>query len=137
MDRSSVQAWLDRYVAAWKSYDENEIAALFAEDATYRYHPWDEGDDVVRGRADIVEAWLTPDGSASERDEPGTYDGKYEAWAVDGDRAVAVGWSKYWADASRSTLERTYDNAYLLRFDADGRCVEFTEFFMERKKPSA
>ena len=25
-------------------------AALFSEDARYRYHPWDEGDDVVEGR---------------------------------------------------------------------------------------
>jgi ketosteroid isomerase-like protein len=133
MDRAAVQDWLDRYVAAWQSYDRAAIGDLFAADATYRYHPHDEGDDVVRGRDAIVSSWVEPEGSASERDEPGTYDAKYEAYAVDGDRAVAVGWSRYFKDASQSTVERTYDNVFLMRFDDDGRCKEFTELFMERK----
>ncbi len=42
MDRQSFQGWLDRYVEAWKSYDEQQIRALFSEDATYRFHPQDE-----------------------------------------------------------------------------------------------
>ena len=132
MDRSTVQAWLDRYVEAWKSYAPDQIASLFAADATYRYHPYDSDDDVVRGRDAIVRDWLEPDGNASTRDVPGTYDGQYEPYAVDGDRAVAIGWSRYWSDASRAKLERTYDNVYLLRFDGDGRCTEFTELFMKR-----
>jgi ketosteroid isomerase-like protein len=131
MDRSAVQDWLDRYVAAWKSYDTDEIAALFAEDATYRYHPYDDGRSVVHGRDAIVRDWLAPDGNASSRDEPGTYDARYVAYAVEGDRAVAVGTSRYYTDASRSTLERVFHNAYLLRFDDEGRCIEFTEFFMQ------
>lgn len=132
MDRSTVQGWLDRYVEAWKSYDPDQIASLFAEDATYRYHPYDPADQVVRGRDAIVRDWIEPDGNASTRDAPGTYDGHYEPYAVDGDRAVAVGWSRYWSDQSRAKLERTYDNVYLLRFDGDGRCIEFTELFMKR-----
>jgi len=135
MDRSTVQAWLDRYVAAWKSYDANEIAALFAEDATYRYHPYDSGDDVVRGRDAIVRDWTEPEGNASSRDAAGTYDAQYEPFAVDGDRAVAVGTSRYYTDTSQSTVERVYDNVYLLRFDDDGQCVEFTEFFMKEPEP--
>ena len=39
---------------AWKTYDRDQVAALFAEDATYRYHPFDSGDDVLRGRDAIV-----------------------------------------------------------------------------------
>jgi uncharacterized protein (TIGR02246 family) len=135
MDRDTVQAWLDRYVEAWKTYDPQAIGDLFAEDATYRYHPWDEGDDVARGRTAIVAAWTEPDGSASERDAPGTYDARYEAWAVDGARAVAVGWSRYWTDASRATERAVYDNVFLLEFDDDGRCRSFTEVFAERPKP--
>ncbi len=137
MDRSSVQAWLDRYVAAWKSYDPDEIGALFGEDATYRYHPYDPDDEVVRGRDAIVRDWIGPEGNASSRDTPGSYDGHYEPYAVDGDRAVAVGSSHYWSDGTRSRLERIYDNVYLLRFDADGRCVEFTELFMTRPDPAS
>ena len=55
----------------------------------------------------------------------------YEPYAVEGDRAVAVGWSRYYTDASKAKLEREYRNAYLLAFDAEGRCTLFTEFFME------
>jgi hypothetical protein len=66
---------------------------------------------------------------------PGTrrapYDAHYEPYVVDGDGAVAVGKSSYWTDATRSTLERIYYNAFLLRFDEEGRCVEFTEYFLK------
>ena len=124
MTRADVQRWLDRYVAAWKSYDAAEIADLFSADAEYRYHPWD---DPVRGREAIVADWIAPVGSASSRDAEGTYDAAYEAWAVDGDRAVAVGTSDYFTDASRTKRDRRYHNVYLLEFDADGRCRSFTE----------
>jgi hypothetical protein len=134
MDRTTVQAWLDRYVEAWLTYDPATIGDLFSEDATYRYHPYDEGDDVVRGRDAIVAAWTEPEGSASSRDAPGTYEARYEPFAVDGDRAVAVGWSRYWTDASRAEERTVYDNVYLLEFDADGRCKSFTEVFIERPK---
>jgi ketosteroid isomerase-like protein len=42
MDREGAQRWLDRYVAAWRSYDRDEVSGLFAEDVAYRYHPYDE-----------------------------------------------------------------------------------------------
>jgi uncharacterized protein (TIGR02246 family) len=131
MDRSAVQAWLDRYVDAWRSYDPDAIGALFAEDATYRYHPYDPEDEVLRGRDAIVADWRQP----ANRDTPGTYEGKYEPYAVDGDRAVAIGTSSYWTDETRSTLARIYYNVYLLRFDGEGRCVEFREYY--RKGPDA
>ena len=134
MDRSAVQSWLDRYVEAWTSYDPAAVGDLFSAGATYRYHPWDEGDDVVHGREAIVSAWVEPEGAASGRDAEGTYDGHYEAYAVDGDRAVGVGWSRYWTDASRATLRATYHNVFLLRFDDDGRCAEFTEIFAEEPR---
>ena len=56
--------------------------------------------------------------------------GHYEPYAVEGDRAVATGTSSYWTDASKSTLDRVYDNVFLLVFDGDGRCTSFTEYFM-------
>ena len=135
MDRPTAQAWLDRYVAAWKSYDRDAIAALFAEDATYRFHPYDPEDEVVRGNDAIADYWLAPDGDASTRDAPGTYDGEYSVYAVDGDRVVATGRSLYWTDASRATPKPTYHNAFLLEFDAAGRCRSFTELYM--KEPDA
>jgi ketosteroid isomerase-like protein len=123
MDFTAVQDWLDRYIAAWNTYDEAAIQALFAENATYRYHPYD--DEYLHGRDAIVQNWL------ENRDDPGTFEARYEPYAVDGDRAVALGWSRYYEDASKAKLLRIYDNVFVMRFDADGRCVEFTEYFMQ------
>jgi hypothetical protein len=136
MDRSTVQAWLDRYIEAWKRYDRATIGDLFSSDATYRYHPYDDNGDVLHGRDAIVRSWVEPDGDQGDRDEPGSYDARYEPFAVDGGRAVAIGWSRYWTDDTRSTLESLYDNVFLMRFDGDGRCAEFTELFMKRPIPA-
>lgn len=123
MDAAAVDRWLARYVAAWKSYDRNAIGELFSADAAYRYHPYDE---PVVGRDAIVESWLEED----RLDEPGSFEGGYSAFAVDGDRAVAVGESTYFDE--NGAVDRVYDNVYLLRFDGEGRCSEFTEWFMKR-----
>src|SRR4051794_9871597 len=121
LDHAQFQDWLNRYVAAWKSYEPQEIGDLFSADAEYLYHPQIE---AVRGRDQIVASWL--DG----RDEPGTYDAEYEPIAIDGDSHVARGWSRY-LEADGSTLKDEYFNIYLCRFDADGRCSHFTEWWMQ------
>jgi ketosteroid isomerase-like protein len=128
-----VDRWLADYVAAWLSYDRAKIEALFAEDIAYRYHP---EDDAIEGRAAVVESWLGegdhPD--ASSRDEPGTFEAAYRAIAVDGDVAVATGISSYREEAG-GPIVRVYDNCFVMQFDSDGRCSEFTEWFMKRKNP--
>lgn len=126
MNRHDVQDWLDRYVAAWRANEPEPIRELFTEDATYSYRPWESEDQTVRGREAIVSSWL------EEPDDPGAWEAHYEPYAVDGDRAVAVGWSRY--AAASDEPERTYHNAYLLRFAPDGRCAEFREFYMEEGK---
>jgi hypothetical protein len=131
MTHDQVQGWLDAYLAAWKSYDEDDIAALFSEDAEYRYRPSDE---PIRGREEIVRAWLAPGEDESGRDEPGTFDGAYEPFAVDGERAVAIGTSTYWTDASRSELRDVFYNCWLLEFDGDGRCRSFTEYWIQARE---
>lgn len=130
MTHEDVKAWLDRYVAAWETYDPEAIGDLFSEGAEYRYHP---SDPPVVGRDAVVASWLGPTGSASGRDEPGTYAAAYRPFVVEGRRAVAVGWSRYWTDATRSTQRTVYDNCFLLEFDEGGRCRSFTEFFRERR----
>jgi SnoaL-like domain len=126
-----VDRWLEAYVEAWKSYDPGQIEALFTEHVRYRYHPADE---PIEGRAAVVESWLGegdhPD--ASERDEPGTYEARYRAFAVDGDAAVATGTSSY-KDSPDGPVARVYDNCFVMRFDSEGRCRVFTEWFVERK----
>ncbi|MDQ2689072.1 MAG: nuclear transport factor 2 family protein [Chloroflexota bacterium] len=121
MNRDGVQAWLDRYIVAWRANDRGPIEELFTEDAVYSYRPWLSDEHTVRGRDAIIASWL------EEPDDPGSWEAHYEPYAVDGDRAVAVGWSRY--AASDGAPERTYHNAYLLRFAPDGRCAEFREFY--------
>jgi uncharacterized protein (TIGR02246 family) len=127
----TVQAWLDGYERAWETYDPEQVAALFSEDAEYRWHPADE---PLVGRDEIVRAWVAPEGDESSRDPEGTYLGEYRPFAVDGHRAVAIGTSTYWTDASRSKVDRLYYNSWLLEFDDDGRCRSFTEYYMSPRK---
>ena len=122
MERSDVQTWLDNYVAAWRANERGPIEELFTPDAVYGYRPWDSDEHTMRGRDAVVGSWL------EEPDAPASWEAKYEPFAVEGDRAVAVGWSRYAADGDEP--EKTYHNAYLLRFAPDGRCAEFHEFYM-------
>jgi ketosteroid isomerase-like protein len=130
MDRAAVDRWLEDYVEAWKSYDRDQIRALFAEDVSYRYHPYDE---PIVGREAVVESWLGEGEheGASTRDPEGTYGASYRAVAVDGDVAVATGSSSYSASPG-GPIEKVYDNCFVMRFDGDGRCSEFTEWYIQR-----
>jgi ketosteroid isomerase-like protein len=130
MDPVQVEAWLRAYVEAWKSYDREAIGALFSDDVQYRYHPYD---NPVEGRRAVVESWLGEGEheGASERDEEGTYDAAYRPMAVDGDVAVATGSSTYLTEPG-GPVEKVYDNCFVMRFDAAGRCREFTEWFVKR-----
>lgn len=132
MDKATADRWLEAYVQAWKSYDHERIAALFASDVTYRYHPFD---DPIGGRQAVVASWLGEGhaAGASTRDEPGTYQASYRAIAVDGQVVVATGSTFY--SKPDGPVERVFDNCFVIRFDADGRCEDFTEWFIERPRP--
>ena len=129
LTHEQVQAWLDAYSRAWETYDPKDIAALFSADAEYRYHP---NDEPVRGRDAIVSSWLGE--GASTPDQPGTWEAEYHTVAVDGDVAVAIGSTTY-ATEPGGPVDRIYDNCFVLRFDADGRCREFTEWYVKRPSP--
>lgn len=123
MERTAFAEWLDAYVAAWKSYEPEAIGVLFAVDAEYRYHPKDE---PVVGREAIVASWL------EDRDEPGRFEGAYEPLAIDGDVHVASGWSRYF-DAG-GDLDDEYWNVYVCRFDGEGRCRDFVEYWIRSRE---
>ena len=127
MDEATVAHWLTDYVDAWRTYDQAAIGALFSEDAVYRFHPWDEGEETVRGREAIVSNWL------EEPDATGSWTAEYRPWAVDGDRVVAVGTTRYLTKDPQA-VEREYRNIFLLEFDADNRCKAFTELYMPRPR---
>jgi hypothetical protein len=113
-----LQAWLDAYVAAWRSYDRAAIGALFSEHATYAYYPYSEPE---RGRDAIVASWL------DDRDEPGSWEAAYAPLMIDGDRAIATGETSY-------ANGRRFSNLFVMRFDDDGRCGDFVEWFIEQPR---
>lgn len=125
MDRNQVQQWLDDYISAWASNDADQIGRLFTEDAVYNYRPWTDEKNTVTGRDAIVASWQ------ESPDDPDTWVAEYSPYAVDGDKAVAVGHTRY--EASGEHAERTYHNAFLLQFDGE-LCAEFSEFYVLEKK---
>jgi hypothetical protein len=95
-----------------------------------RYHPYD---DPIVGREAVVASWLGESDSddASTRDAPGTYSAHYAPVAVDDDVVVATGTSSY-SERPDGPIVRTYHNCFVMRFDHEGRCREFTEYYIQR-----
>jgi hypothetical protein len=122
MDKAGFQDWLDRYVAAWKSYNPDDIAELFSDDIVYKYHPLDEG---TIGRDEVVKDWV------DNKDDEGRYDAQYEPAAIDGDTYVAKGHSDYFDENGK--LRDQYFNIYLIKFDGEGRATEFIEYWIQNR----
>jgi ketosteroid isomerase-like protein len=117
-DTQTVQDWVDGYRRAWESNDEGDIRALFTDDATYRFHPYD--DDPESGVDAIVTTWLR------NRDEPGDVTFEVRAINVDGDTAFVQAVTDY---VKRGDV---YDNLWVVELAADGRARAFTEWYMKR-----
>jgi len=94
-------------------------------------------DGNVRSPYSELASWLGDGGSpdASGRDQPGTYNASYRAVAVDAAVAVATGSTRY-REEPGGPITRTFDNCFVIRFDDDGRCVDFVEWFIERPTSS-
>ncbi len=112
---AEVQAWLDAYVHAWRDNDAAATRALFAEDASYAYHPYEE---PLHGREAIVASWL------ESPDDPSSWDGAYAPRLIDGRRAIATGTTRY-------ASGHVFSNLFELEFDADGACTRFVEWYVE------
>jgi uncharacterized protein (TIGR02246 family) len=115
--------WLDRYEQAWRTNDPDQIRALFTDDATYRWHPWEEPADGADGVDEIVEAWL------EQLDDPDDWTLECEPVAVDGDVAVARCITRYRATARGPA--RVFHNLWVLTLEEDGRCSDYLEYYMK------
>ena len=107
-------AWVDGYVRAWNSNDPAAIGALFTQDAAYYTEPYSP---PWRGRDEIVRRWL------DRKDEPGETEFRWHPIAVTQDVAVVQGETVYPAPDT--------SNLWIIRLDAEGRCTEFTEWWIQ------
>jgi hypothetical protein len=123
MDRAGFRAWLQRYVDAWRLNDPVAVGDLFSPEVRYAFDPFGE---AVVGRNAVIESWL------DDADDPASWEADYEVLAIDGDVFVAHGRTRYLTD-DRSAIDREFANVFVCRFDEDGRCREFTEYYMRRR----
>jgi ketosteroid isomerase-like protein len=111
--RASFEAWIAAYERAWRTAGTAQLAALFAEDASYRMSPYAQ---PVHGLEAIGELW--------ERERAGPeeeFELSFETVAVEGDTAVARIEVAYATGAE-------YRDLWIVRFGPDGRCREFEEW---------
>ncbi len=116
MNQSPVERWVEGYIEAWRSNEPNDIGALFTDDARYftapDREPW-------TGREGITEGWL------GRKDEQGQWSFRHELVAECAGLAFVRGWTEYVEPPTR------YSNLWVIRMEGDGRCSEFTEWWME------
>lgn len=112
--------WIERYKTAWASNAPDDIRALFSLDATYSYRPNDPR--RVRGVDDIAASWI------ESKDDPG--DCTFEYWVLSetGELAIVQGVTDYTASGGL-----VYDNLWVIRWGADERADDFTEWYIARE----
>jgi ketosteroid isomerase-like protein len=115
VDRAGFTAWIDGYERSWRTAGTGHLAGIFTEDASYRHSPYEA---ALVGLPAIAADW------ESERDGAGEeFTLAAEVVAVDGDTAVAKVLVRYGAPVAQE-----YQDLWLVRFAADGRCAAFEEW---------
>jgi ketosteroid isomerase-like protein len=110
-----VRIWLSDYERAWRAPGTALARDLFSEDASYQLAPYDP---PIVGGAAIADMW--------ERERQGPdeqFTMESEIVAVEGDTAVVRVWVAY-----STGTQREYRDLWVIRFDANGRCLAFEEW---------
>lgn len=118
MDKQAFDSWLQGYIRAWHTNDRKDIGGLFAEHARYYTGPFDE---PWQGREAIISEWI------NRQDDFRNVCFRYEILAVTGNVGIMRGWTTYLRPP------REYSNIWLVHFNEQGQCTEFTEWWVERK----
>ena len=115
--------WLEGYRQAFIAFDAEAAGELFSEDATYQDSPYA---DPVVGRVATAAYWRMVAELMSDVEI------ECEVVAVSGDVGVA-----HLRDAltrvSSGTRAR-YDGIFVVRFDRDGRSIDFREWWVQEPR---
>jgi SnoaL-like domain len=117
---SQTRQWLDGYIRAWRSKSEDDVRALFTDDAEYWFRPDDP--EPARGIDAIIAMW----------GEPESPNPVYELDVlIENDRlGIITGHVDY-------PGHQFYSNLWEVHFAPDGRAQRFVEWFMTPRKPAA
>lgn len=113
-----LDAWMDQYVLAWSSNETEHIEALFTEDAVYDPQTADGEWD---GRDEIVARWQEIE------DTEDNWDFEWQPIVENDDLAIIKGRTNYFDPPV------SYRNLFIIRFDEEGRCSDFTEWYIEEE----
>jgi len=108
--------WMDLYVDAWSTNDPELIAAMFTEDAVYDPQT---ADGELHGPAEIIAWWKEKD------EDPENWDFEWLPVVETDEVAVVTGTTQYFDPAA------VFRNLFVIKFDEDGRCRDFTEWYIE------
>lgn len=111
-----LDSWMDRYVLAWSSNQAEHIEDLFTTNAIYDPQT---ADGEWEGLTEIVSMWQEID------DSEDNWDFEWRPLVDTEDLAVVIGRTRYFEPPA------SYRNLFVIRFDDEGRCYDFTEWYIE------
>jgi ketosteroid isomerase-like protein len=118
LDAATLQAWLEKYGAAWQTRDAVAAGKLFSVDATYHEMPFDP---VKQGRTAIQDYWKTV--TADQRD----IQFESKVIAVNGNTGVAHWKATFKLQSTGATI--ALDGVFVLEFAASGECRSLREWW--------
>jgi ketosteroid isomerase-like protein len=120
---TALEAWLERYKAAWQSRDAELASSLFSVDATYHEMPFDP---PIIGRDSIRDYWTRV--TADQRD----INFRAQPIAVNGNTGVAEWTATFRSQSSGVTIE--LNGVFVLEFDSAGLCTHLREWWHLRQR---
>jgi hypothetical protein len=123
MERTSFEAWLEKYGRAWRDRNPQAAADLYTDDGTYQVTPLEK---PMRGRPEIFDYW-----SHVARTEENIQFG-YEILAVTPELGIARWWASFVIVPQR--LQTKLDGIFLISLNADGRCQSLREWWHKEQQ---
>jgi hypothetical protein len=111
--RVAAQGWVDGWTRGWEAADPEPIAALYAEDAVFRSHPFRQPETSARDYA--LRAFADESLVECRFGEP----------IVDGERAAV----EYWAVLRTPRGEQTLAGIAVIRLEPGGLVVEQRDYW--------